>query len=95
MRSEATVQDAFEAIGQFDHLIITAGPELGSWGSFMDPDMRGVHSYFEGKFLGTWACARHAAPHIAPDGSMTFLTGGHWSSGEVGPGCGHHDVRGS
>src|ERR1700712_2123180 len=30
MRSEATVQAAFEAIGQFDHLVVTAGPELGS-----------------------------------------------------------------
>lgn len=76
MRGEATVQAAFDAIGQFDHLVITAGPELGSWGSFMDPDMRGVRSYVEGKFLGTWACARHAAPHIAAGGSMTFLTGG-------------------
>jgi len=76
MRSEASVQAAFDAIGQFDHLVVTAGPELGSWGSFMDPDMSGVRSYVEGKFLGTWACARHAAPHLAAGGSMTFLTGG-------------------
>src|SRR3954463_13190556 len=50
---EAAVQAAFESIGSFDHLVVTAGPELGSWGSFMDPDMRGVRSYLEGKFLGT------------------------------------------
>ena len=42
----------------------------------MDPDMRGVRSYLEGKFLGTWACARHAVPHLKAGGSMTFLTGG-------------------
>lgn len=42
IRDEAAVQAAFEAIGPFDHLVVTAGPEMGSWGSFMDPDMRGV-----------------------------------------------------
>ena len=76
MRDEASVHAAFEAIGPFDHLVVTAGPALGSWGTFMDPDMRGVRSYLEGKFLGTWACARHAAPHLAAGGSMTFVTGG-------------------
>lgn len=76
IRDEAAVQAAFDAIGPFDHLVVTAGPELGSWGSFMDPDMRGVRDYLQGKFLGTWACARHAAPHMRAGGSMTFLTGG-------------------
>jgi len=76
IRDEAAVQATFEAVGPFDHLVVTAGPELGSWGSFMDPDMRGVRSYLEGKFLGTWACARHAAPQLLTGGSMTFLTGG-------------------
>jgi NAD(P)-dependent dehydrogenase (short-subunit alcohol dehydrogenase family) len=38
--------------------------------------MRGVRSYVEGKFLGTWACARYGAPHLRANGSITFLTGG-------------------
>lgn len=84
MRDEAAVKAAFEAIGQFDHLVVTAGPEIGSWGSFMDPAMDGVRSYLEGKFLGTWACARYAAPHIAAGGSMTFLTGGTGARAKVG-----------
>src|SRR6187402_1402424 len=50
IRDEAAVQAAFEAVGPIDHLVVTAGPELGAWGSFMDPDMRGVRSYLEGKF---------------------------------------------
>lgn len=81
---EAAVQAAFEAIGPFDHLAVTAGPALGSWGSFMDPDMGGVRSYMEGKFLGTWACARHAAPHLLAGGSMTFLTGGTGGRAKLG-----------
>lgn len=84
MRDEAAVQAAFESIGRFDHLVVTAGPEIGSWGSFMDPDMRGVRGYMEGKFMGTWACARYAAPHLAADGSMTFLTGGIGARAKLG-----------
>lgn len=76
MRDELSVQAAFDRIGSLDHLIVTAAPDLGTWGSFMDADMRGVRSYVEGKFLGSWACARHAAPHLRAGGSITFLTGG-------------------
>jgi NAD(P)-dependent dehydrogenase (short-subunit alcohol dehydrogenase family) len=84
IREEAAVQAAFEAVGPFDHLVVTAGPELGSRGSFMDPDMQGVRSYLEGKFLGTWACARHAAPHLLAGGSMTLLTGGTEARAKLG-----------
>ena len=84
IRDEAAVQTAFAAIGFFDHLVVTAGPELGSWGSFMDPDMRGVKAYLESKFLGTWACARYAAPHLLAGGSMTFLSGGTGARAKLG-----------
>ena len=76
MRNEASVRAAFDTIGALDHLIVSAAPDLGTWGSFMDADMSGVRSYVEGKFLGSWACARHSAPHLRPGGSITFLTGG-------------------
>jgi NAD(P)-dependent dehydrogenase (short-subunit alcohol dehydrogenase family) len=76
MRDESAVQAAFETIGSLDHLIVTAAPDLGTWGTFMDADMHGVRSYVEGKFLGSWACARHGAPRIHTGGTITFLTGG-------------------
>ncbi len=76
INDEAAVREAFDGIGPLDHLVITAAPGLGSWGAFMDADMRGVRSYIEGKFLGSWACARYAAPHLTSGGSITFLTGG-------------------
>ena len=84
IRDEAAVRAAFERIGPFDHLVVTSGPALGSWGAFMDPDFAGVRGYLEGKFLGTWACARHAAPYLAAGGSMTFLTGGTAARSKVG-----------
>jgi NAD(P)-dependent dehydrogenase (short-subunit alcohol dehydrogenase family) len=73
---EAAVHDAFDDIGPFDHLVVTSGPAFGTWETFMADDMRGVRSYMDSKFMGTWACARYAAPHLNAGGSMTFLTGG-------------------
>ncbi|CRM06967.1 SDR family oxidoreductase [Pseudomonas salomonii] len=76
IRNEADVREAFNRIGAFDHLAITAAPDFGTWGAFMDADMQGVRSYIEGKFLGSWACARYAVPHLRAGGTITFLTGG-------------------
>jgi NAD(P)-dependent dehydrogenase (short-subunit alcohol dehydrogenase family) len=84
MRDESVVQTAFDTIGPLDHLIITAAPDLGTWGAFMDTDMHGVRSYMEGKFLGSWACARHGTPHLGAGGSITFLSGGMATRPKVG-----------
>lgn len=84
MRDEATVRKAFASIGAFDHLVVTAAPDLGTWGGFMDEDMQGVRSYMEGKFLGSWACARYGAPHVNERGSITFLTGGMAARPKIG-----------
>lgn len=84
MRDEEAVRRAFEVIGSFDHLVVTAAPDLGTWGAFMDADMHGVRSYMEGKFLGSWACARHAAHHLRKHGSITFLTGGMAARPKIG-----------
>jgi NAD(P)-dependent dehydrogenase (short-subunit alcohol dehydrogenase family) len=73
---EAAVRDAFDAIGPFDHLVVTSGSGFGSWDTFMAADMRGVRNYMDVKFMGSWACARYAAPHLRAGGSVTFLTGG-------------------
>lgn len=73
---EGAVRDAFDSIGPFDHLVVTSGPAFGTWETFMAADMRGVRSYMDAKFMGTWACARYAAPYLRTGGSMTFLTGG-------------------
>lgn len=84
IRDEAAIQKAFDTIGAFDHLAVTAAPDFGTWGTFMDMDMRGVRSYIEGKFLGSWACARYAAPHLKAGGSITFLTGGTATRPKIG-----------
>jgi NAD(P)-dependent dehydrogenase (short-subunit alcohol dehydrogenase family) len=84
MRQESSVRAAFDLIGPFDHLVVTAAPDLGTWGGFMDEDMHGVRSYMEGKFLGSWACARYAAPHLRANGSVAFLSGGMAARPKIG-----------
>ena len=84
MRDELSVRTALDTIGPMNHLVITAAPDLGTWGTFMDADMHGVRSYVEGKFLGSWACARHGAPHLRTGGSITFLTGGMATRPKIG-----------
>lgn len=84
MRDEAAVRTAFDAIGALDHLVVASGPEPSSFGSFMDDDMRAVRGIMETKFLGTWACARYATPHMLPGGSMTFMTGGTGARAKAG-----------
>jgi NAD(P)-dependent dehydrogenase (short-subunit alcohol dehydrogenase family) len=84
VEDEDAVRDAFKAIGAFDHLIVAAGPPMGTWGTFSDTDMSGVRRYTDSKFLGAWACARYASDRIAADGSITFLTGGTAARSKVG-----------
>jgi NAD(P)-dependent dehydrogenase (short-subunit alcohol dehydrogenase family) len=84
VEDEDAVRGAFKAIGALDHLIVAAGPAMGSWGAFSDTNMHGVQHYIDSKFLGAWACARYASEGIAADGSIMFLTGGTAVRSKVG-----------
>jgi NAD(P)-dependent dehydrogenase (short-subunit alcohol dehydrogenase family) len=76
MTDPASVRALFERIGELDHLLITATPSTGSTGKFLDQDLERARAFMDGKFFGSWACARWAAPRIRPGGSITFVTGG-------------------
>ena len=71
---EASVQALFDQVGAIDHLLVTA--TAGTPGPFLDQDVAAARSFMDGKFFSSWACARYAAPHLRPDGSITFVTGG-------------------
>jgi NAD(P)-dependent dehydrogenase (short-subunit alcohol dehydrogenase family) len=75
VEDESSVRALFDATGPLDHLFVTAAPAPGSWGTFIDQDVAGARRYLDGKFFGSWACARYAAPLLRPGGSITFLTG--------------------
>ncbi|WP_437730090.1 SDR family oxidoreductase [Sorangium sp. So ce1335] len=73
---EGSVKALFERTGELDHLLITAAPNPGSWGVFLEQDVAGAQQFMNAKFFGSWACARYAAPRMRAGGSITFLTGG-------------------
>jgi NAD(P)-dependent dehydrogenase (short-subunit alcohol dehydrogenase family) len=71
---EASVRRLFDGVGPLDHLLVTASP--GSSAAFLDQDLREARTFMDGKFFGSWTCARHAAPSLRDGGSITFVTGG-------------------
>jgi NAD(P)-dependent dehydrogenase (short-subunit alcohol dehydrogenase family) len=75
MTDEASVRALFEHVGRLDHLLVTAAPSPGAPGAFLEQDVAAAREYLEGKLLGSWACARYAAPRMPAGGSITFLTG--------------------
>ncbi|MDE1147713.1 MAG: SDR family oxidoreductase [Azospirillaceae bacterium] len=76
LRDEAGVAAFFTGLGDFDHLVLTAG----DWGTSMfaparDVDLELMRDGFTVRFWGALAAVKHACRTIAADGSIT-LTGG-------------------
>ena len=71
---EASVSALFDAVDVLDHLLVTASP--GSAGGFLEQDLASGRRFMDGKFFGSWLCARYAAPRMRAGGSITFVTGG-------------------
>ncbi|MEZ5599415.1 MAG: SDR family oxidoreductase [Pseudomonadales bacterium] len=77
VRDEASVAAFFAAAGPVDHLVYTAG----DWGSFRAPrpvaelDLEAAGAVFAVRFWGALATIKHAAPHLAEDGSITLTDG--------------------
>jgi NAD(P)-dependent dehydrogenase (short-subunit alcohol dehydrogenase family) len=69
-----SVRRLFGEVGELDHLLVTASP--GRPGAFLGQDLAAARSFMDGKFFGSWMCARYAAPHLRARGSVTFVTGG-------------------
>ncbi|MET3576997.1 NAD(P)-dependent dehydrogenase (short-subunit alcohol dehydrogenase family) [Mesorhizobium robiniae] len=75
MTDDAAVEQVFETLGALDHLLITATPPVPG-GTFLSQTMADAQAVLHGKLLGSWSCARHAAPKMRKGGSITFTTGG-------------------
>jgi NAD(P)-dependent dehydrogenase (short-subunit alcohol dehydrogenase family) len=70
---EASVRALFESAVDIDHVFVSASP--GAPGPFLEQDLAAARTFLDGKFLGTWTCARYAAPQMTAGGSITFVTG--------------------
>ncbi|MER8555250.1 SDR family oxidoreductase [Mesorhizobium sp. M0976] len=75
MTDDTAVEQMFETLGTLDHLLITATPPSPG-GPFLSQTMADARAVLHGKLLGSWSCARHAAPRMPKGGSITFTTGG-------------------
>jgi NAD(P)-dependent dehydrogenase (short-subunit alcohol dehydrogenase family) len=70
---EASVRALFDGLGSLDHLFVSSSP--GAPGPLLEQDLAAARTFVDGKLLGSWACARYAAPHMPAGGSITFVTG--------------------
>jgi NAD(P)-dependent dehydrogenase (short-subunit alcohol dehydrogenase family) len=70
---ESSVRALFDGVGELDHLFVSSAP--GSPGPFLEQDVAAARTFLDGKVLGSWSCARYAAPRIRAGGSITFVTG--------------------
>jgi NAD(P)-dependent dehydrogenase (short-subunit alcohol dehydrogenase family) len=70
---EASVKALFDEVGELDHLFVSSSP--GSPGPLLEQDLTSARSFIDGKLLGSWMCARYAAPRMGAGGSITFVTG--------------------
>jgi NAD(P)-dependent dehydrogenase (short-subunit alcohol dehydrogenase family) len=71
---EESVRRLFDRVGALDHVLVTAS--AGKPGALLDQDLAAARTLMDGKFFGSWMCARYAAPVLAASGSITFVTGG-------------------
>jgi len=74
LTSADTVRALFEDVGELDHLFITATPKAPV-SDFSKQSVEDAQHFMNGKFFGSWQCAKCAAPHLRASGSITFLTG--------------------
>jgi NAD(P)-dependent dehydrogenase (short-subunit alcohol dehydrogenase family) len=73
---ESSIKALFERVGTLDHLLVSSTPPTRAPGKFLEQDVASAREFMHGKFFGSWACARWAAPRMAAGGSITFITGG-------------------
>jgi NAD(P)-dependent dehydrogenase (short-subunit alcohol dehydrogenase family) len=71
--AETSVRALFDGLETLDHLFVSASP--GAPGHFLKQDLAAARTFIDGKLLGSWTCARYAAPLVRPGGSITFVTG--------------------
>lgn len=70
----ASLAALFRSVGSLDHLVVTAGPQIGS-PAFAQLDLTAARRAFEVKLWGTAEAVQAALPHLAPDGSVTLTSG--------------------
>jgi NAD(P)-dependent dehydrogenase (short-subunit alcohol dehydrogenase family) len=71
---EQALGNLFERVGDFDHLVFTAGEPLAP-AEFGKLDLDDARAFFEIRYWGALAAAKHASRRIRPGGSIILSSG--------------------
>jgi NAD(P)-dependent dehydrogenase (short-subunit alcohol dehydrogenase family) len=74
LSDESAIKTFFGQLGQFDHLVYTAGESL-QLVNIADLAINDAQQFFNLRYWGAFKAVKYAAPHINPGGSIV-LTGG-------------------
>jgi NAD(P)-dependent dehydrogenase (short-subunit alcohol dehydrogenase family) len=74
LSKERDVQNFFQKIGEFDHLVFTAGDTL-QLNMLEATDLTKAQHAFELRYWAALAAVKYAVPHIRKDGSIVLTTG--------------------
>lgn len=72
---EDQVADLFGRIGRLDHIVSTAADIEGAYELLPAVDLKAAQRVVESKFYGPLLLAKHGAPQLSANGSITFTSG--------------------
>lgn len=75
LRAEADVSAFFAEMGEFDHLIVTAGEMKNGVGNVTEINTSSAKEQFESRFWGPYLAIHYSAPFIRKGGSITLISG--------------------
>jgi len=74
LSSEKAIQDFFATVGDFDHLVFTAGDTLNI-GVIATADLEQARRAFDLRYWAALAAVKYGSPHIRKGGSIVLTTG--------------------
>lgn len=74
LSNEKTIQKFFTSLGDFDHLVFTAGDSLNI-SEIATADLEQAHRAFDLRYWAALAAVKYGSPHIRQGGSIVLTTG--------------------
>lgn len=72
---EDEVAALFQRIGRLDHIVSTAADIAGAYRLLPEIELSAAQRVVESKFYGPLLLAKHGAPKLSANGSLTFVSG--------------------
>ena len=74
LSKEENISNFFDSIGNFDHLVYTAGENI-SLGNIAETEIEQARRFFTLRYWGAFAAVKYGAPHVNPGGSINLTSG--------------------